>query len=356
MVEWMDTQVNRMHYMYAPEEELKNDLKQWDLDKFTSLAENNDCLLMVTGNDPNAYKGVPSERIMFAQKDRGEKLQGFSAAQLRGDMHWAIAGAPTKDWAKTVFPDKEESEAVDALWDAIFKTVRADQENPMAAWEEHVKTLTEKVDYLNEQKFKTLHYKSAGTDLSIDLHPDHAWIGGGHHSTFGTYYIPNMPTEEVFTTPRKFGVNGTVSSSKPLSALGNMIENFTLTFKDGRVVDYTAEKGYDTLKQLIGIDEGMEFLGEVALVPNDSPISNSGIIFNNTLYDENASCHLAIGTTITMAVKNGGNLTPEEMEAKEINYSRGHTDFMIGTADLDIEAEYEDGKRIQLFKNGNWAI
>jgi aminopeptidase len=356
MVDWIDTQVNRIHYTSAPEEELKDDLKQWEIDKYTSLINNNDCFLMVTGNDPSAYKDVPSERIMFVQKNRGEKLQAFSAGQLRGDMHWAIAGAPTVAWAKSVFPEKAETEAVEALWEAIFKTVRADQDNPIAAWEEHVKTLTEKVDYLNEQKFKTLHYKSEGTNLSIDLHPDHTWIGGGHHSTFGTYYIPNLPTEEVFTTPKKYGVNGTVSSTKPLSAMGNLIENFSLTFKDGRVVEYTAEKGYDTLKQLISIDEGMEFLGEVALVPYDSPISNSGIIFNNTLYDENASCHLAIGTAITMSVKDAGNLTPEEMEAKEINHSRGHTDFMIGSADLDIEAEYEDGKRIPLFKNGNWAV
>jgi aminopeptidase len=356
MVDWTDTQTSRIHLTLAAEEVLQNDLPSWEIDKYNSLVENHDCFLMITGNDPNAYKGVPSERMMFVQKNRGEKLQAFSAGQLRGDMHWAIAGAPTVGWAKSVFPDKSDEEAVETLWEAIFKTVRVDQDDPVAAWDEHVKTLTDKVNYLNEQQFKTLHYKSEGTDLSIDLHPDHTWIGGGHHSTFGTYYIPNLPTEEVFTTPRKYGVNGKVSSSKPLSAMGNIIDNFSLTFKDGKVIDFTAEEGYDTLKQLLSIDDGMGYLGEVALVPHDSPISNSGITFNNTLYDENASCHLAIGTSITMSVKDAGNLSPEQMEEKEINFSRGHTDFMIGSADLEIEAEYEDGKRIPLFKNGNWAI
>ncbi|MFC0187284.1 aminopeptidase [Fictibacillus aquaticus] len=355
-IDWNDSESNRYHYTGASEEVLQNDLQQWDIDKYHSLAENHDCLLMVTGNDPDAYKGVPPERMMMVQKNRGEKLQKFSEAQLRGDIHWAIAGSVTPGWAKSVFPDKNEEEAVEALWEAVFKTVRMDEENPVAAWEEHVGTLTDKMNYLNEQKFKTLHYKSATADLSIDLHPDHIWVGGGHHSTFGTYYIPNLPTEEVFTTPLKTGVNGTVSSTKPLSVMGNMIENFTLTFKDGKVVDYKAEKGEDTLKQLLSIDEGMLYLGEVALVPHDSPISNSGIVFNNTLYDENASCHLAVGTAITMTVDGGGAMSKEELEAKDVNQSRGHTDFMIGSADLQIEAEYSDGRRIQLFKDGNWAV
>ncbi|MFC7371124.1 aminopeptidase [Fictibacillus iocasae] len=354
-VDWGDIETKRYHLLGASEDVLADDLPQWEIDKYNSLAENHDALLMVTGSDPNGFKGIPPQRMMLAQKNRGEKLHDFSASQLRGDIHWAIAGAATKEWAQSVFPDKNEKEALDALWEAIFKTVRIDTENPVAAWEEHVGNLTEKMNYLNEQKFKTLHYKSEGTELSIDLHPDHVWVGGGHHSTFGTYYIPNLPTEEVFTTPLKTGVNGTVSSTKPLSAMGNMIENFSLTFKDGKVVEYKAEKGEDTLKQLLSIDEGMLYLGEVALVPHDSPISNSGIVFNNTLYDENASCHLAIGMAITMTVEGAGSLSKDELEAKEVNQSRGHTDFMIGSADLQIEAEYADGRRIPLFVDGNWA-
>ncbi|RZT15509.1 aminopeptidase [Fictibacillus sp. BK138] len=354
-VDWDDQELNRIHYLGATDDVLKNFTQQWDVDKFNSLADHNDCMLMITGNDPNGYVSIPPERIMFVQKDRSEKLQSVFSKRLRGDMHWAIVGVPTKAWAKSIYPKMETDEAVAELWEAIFKTVRIDQPEPIASWHEHSTTLTKKVDYLNEQRFKTLHYKSKGTNLTIDLHPDHTWVGGGHHSTFGTYYIPNLPTEEVFTSPHKYGVNGTVSSSKPLSAFGNLIENFTLTFKEGRVVDFTAEKGYETLQQLLNMDDGMLYLGEVALVPHDSPISNSGIIFNNTLFDENASCHLALGRVITMALKDAKNLNPEDFEEKGINFSSGHTDFMIGSEDLEIEAEYHDGKRVHLFKNGNWA-
>lgn len=355
-IEWTDSETNRIHLNHASTEVLKDNLPQWELDKYDSLIENHDCYLMVTGNDPSAYKGVDPERLLLVQQNAGEKLQAFGKARLNGEVPWLIAGAPTAGWAKSVFPDKNENDAIDALWDAIFKTVRVDQEDPIAAWETHVNTLKEKVTYLNEQRFKTLHYKSEGTDLSIDLHPDHKWMGGGHHSTFNTDYIPNMPTEEVFTTPLKSGVNGTVTSKKPLSAMGNLIENFSMTFKDGKVTDFTAETGYETLKQLLNIDEGMHYLGEVALVPHDSPISNSGIIFNNTLYDENASCHLAIGTAITVSVNGGEKLSKEELIEKGVNQSNGHTDFMIGSSDLSIEAEYQDGKRIPLFRDGNWAV
>ncbi|SDM54626.1 aminopeptidase [Fictibacillus solisalsi] len=355
-VEWTDTETNRIHLNNASEEVLKDNLPQWQIDMHESLVENNDCMLMVTGSDPNGFKGVPAERLMFVQKNAGERLEKVSKARLAGEVPWLIAGAPTAGWAKSVFPEKNETDAIEALWEAIFKTVRIDQPDPVAAWQEHGQTLVEKVNYLNEQKFKTLHYKSEGTDLSIDLHPEHVWIGGGHHSAFNTFYIPNMPTEEVFTAPLKEGVNGTVTSKKPLSAMGNIIENFTLSFKDGKVVDLKAEKGEDTLKQLLNIDEGMKYLGEVALVPYDSPISNSGIVFNNTLFDENASCHLALGMTISMNIPGADKLSKEELEAKGVNQSHGHTDFMIGSADLEIEAEYHDGKRIPLFTNGNWAI
>lgn len=355
VIDWNDSQSQRIHYEEAPEETLKN-IPQWTIDRYKDFADNHDALLHITGSDPKALEGVNPERLTMTQKTAGEKLRFFGKAQLTGDVSWLIAGVPTLAWAKTVFPEKNDAEAVDALWDAIFKTVRVDQENPIAAWEDHVKNLNEKVDYLNEKQFKTLHYSGPGTELSIDLHPDHLWIGGPHQSTFDIEYIPNLPTEEVFTTPLKDGVNGTVSSTKPLSALGNMIENFSLTFENGKVVDFKAEKGYDTLKQLLDIDEGMKHLGEVALVPDDSPISNSGIIFNNTLYDENASCHIALGGAIDMAVKGAAALSKDELDAKGVNQSLGHTDFMIGSADLDIDAETHDGERIALFRKGNWAF
>ena len=354
-VDWNDPALSRINLEEAPEDTLK-EVPKWTIDKFKDIAENNGAILSITGNDPKAFEGVNPERMTLVQRANGEQLKFFQKAQLSGETHWAIVGVPTKAWAKMVFPDKNEDEAVADLWEAIFKTVRADKEDPVAAWEEHSKSLIQKLDYLNEKHFKTLHYKGPGTELSIDLHPDHIWIGGGHKSTLGTTYIPNLPTEEVFTAPRKYGVNGTVTSTKPLSYFGNMIEDFSLTFENGKVVDYKAEKGYEALKQMLNIDEGMCYLGEVALVPHDSPISNSGIIFNNTLYDENASCHVALGNAITMNIDGASKYSKEEMEEREITSSFGHVDFMIGSGMLDIDGETTDGERIPLFRNGNWAI
>lgn len=355
VVDWGDSETSRINVQEAPEETLK-EIPQWEIDKMKHLVEHHDALLSIAGFDPKAFEGVDPARLTMRQKAAGEQLYFFQVAQLRGDTHWAIVGAPTVPWAKTVFPDLSDEEALEKLWEAVFKTVRVDQLDPVAAWEEHGKNLKEKMDYLNEKHFKTLHYKSEKTNLSIDLHPDHIWIGGGHNSTFGTSYIPNMPTEEVFTAPLREGVNGTVVSTKPLSAMGNMIENFSITFENGKVVDFKAEKGYEALKQVIEMDEGMKYLGEVALVPYDSPISNLGIIFNNTLYDENASCHLALGAAISMNIEGAGKLSKDEQLAKGINQSVGHTDFMIGSADLDIDGETLDGERVPLFRNGNWAF
>ncbi len=355
IIDWSDSESQRIYFEEAPEETLKQ-IEQWEIDRYKDLADHKDALLHITGSDPKALEGVNPERITMRQKASGEKLEFFSKAQMNGHLTWCIVGVPTQAWAKTVFPDRSEEEAVDALWEAIFKTVRVDQEDPIAAWEGHVQNLNDKVEYLTQKKFKALHYKAPGTDLVIELHPKHIWVGGPHHSANGDLFIPNLPTEEVFTTPLKEGVNGTVTSTKPLSAMGNMIENFSLTFEKGRVVDFKAEKGQEALKELLNIDEGMHYLGEVALVPDDSPISNSGIIFNNTLYDENASCHIALGGAIDMSVEGAAPMSRDELEEIGVNQSFGHTDFMIGSAELDLDGETEDGTLIPLFRKGNWVI
>ncbi|MFC7391646.1 aminopeptidase [Scopulibacillus cellulosilyticus] len=354
-VEWSDSPTGRIQFEEQPEESLK-EVPKWRVAMFEELVENHGAILQITGSDPNAYAGVDPKRIQISQQASGQALKFFQEAQLKGDIHWCIAGVPTEAWAKQVFPDKATDEAIEILWEAIFKTVRLDQENPVEAWKHHSKDLQEKMAYLNEQKFKALHYKGPGTDLSIELHPDHVWVAAGHKSTQGRTYIPNMPTEEVFTAPKKTGVNGTVTSTKPLALNGNLIENFSFTFKDGKVVDFSAEKGYDALKAMLDTDGGARFLGEVALVPHQSPISQSGIIFFNTLYDENASCHIALGNAITMNIKDSDNMSAEELTAQEVNQSYVHTDFMIGSSQLDIDAETKDGKRLPLFRNGNWAI
>lgn len=355
IVDWRDTLTSRIHIEEAPEETLKT-LPRWEIDRFKSFIEDHDCLISLTGNDPKAYESVDPKRLMMMSKAQGEQLAFFQTAQLTGNIHWSIIGVPTAAWATAVFPDKSEDEAIATLWEAIFAATRIDQGDPIHNWEVHDKILKEKVEKLNSYHFKTLHYKSSKTDLSIDLHPDHVWVGGSQCSTIGRSYISNMPTEEVFTAALKTGVNGTVVSTKPLSVMGHMIENFSLIFKNGKVVDFRAEKGYEALQQILEMDDGIKFIGEVALVPYDSPISSSGTVFMNTLFDENASCHLALGAAITMSIKNTDGLSKEVLNEKGVNQSSGHIDFMIGSQDLDIDGETAHGERIPVFRNGNWAI
>jgi aminopeptidase len=269
---------------------------------------------------------------------------------------WCVASIPTKPWAKKVFPDLSEEEAVEKLWENIFKTVRVDMEYPVAAWDEHKSNLKKSMEFLNNSKFKFLHYKnSLGTDLRIELPKDHIWLGGSDLTPEGVEFIANMPTEEVFTLPKKNGVNGVVWSSMPINRNGNIIDKFSLTFKEGRIVDFSAEEGYDVLKTLVETDEGSRYLGEVALVPYASPISKLGILFYNTLFDENASCHLAIGEAYPVCIKNGENMSKEELKKAEVNDSSVHVDFMIGTKDLEITGIAESGQEIPVFKDGNFA-
>ena len=263
----------------------------------------------------------------------------FQEAQSNGAINWCIASVPSEKWAAKIFPDLNSEEQMEALWEQIFHTTRVDLDDPVAAWEQHIETLNEKADFLNEKNFKSLHYKAPGTDLTIDLAEDHVWMAAGFKTNTGIPFIPNIPTEEVFTMPHKDGINGTVSSTKPLNYGGNLVEDFSLTFENGKVVDYQAKEGYDTLKSILETDEGARSLGEVALVPHDSPISNSGLIFFNTLFDENASCHIALGKALLLNLKDSKNLSKEEMIEKGFNESITHVDFMIGSADLDIDGK-----------------
>jgi aminopeptidase len=250
----------------------------------------------------------------------------------------------------------EESERMDALWQQIFKITRADKADPEEAWKQHIQSLTDKLNYFNEKRFKQLHYKAPGTDLTIELPAEHLWVGGGMVNDQGTPFQPNMPTEEVFTMPHKNGVNGTVASTKPLNYGGNLINNFSITFKDGRIVDYHAEQGQDTLKQIIETDEGAHYLGEVSLVPHHSPISETNLIFYNTLFDENASCHLAIGHSFPFNYRGGRKMSLDTLESLGANQSLTHVDFMVGSGELAIDGETADGQQIPIFRKGNWVI
>ncbi|TCS82121.1 aminopeptidase [Tepidibacillus fermentans] len=354
-VEWNDEKLARIKYDLAPDEAFK-EFPMWKAKGFEEMAENGAGFMSIISSDPDLLKGVDPKRIATFNKTAGLALQKYREYVLSDRVSWTVIGVPSKEWAAKVFPGLSEEEQIAKLWDAIFKVSRVDVEDPIQAWKEHNENLLKKVNYLNEKKYKKLHYKAKGTDLTIELPEEHIWLGGGGENQKDVYFNPNIPTEEVFTLPLKNGVNGVVRSTKPLNYSGNLIDNFSLTFKDGRIVDFTAEQGYDILKTLIETDEGSHYLGEVALVPYDSPISQTNILFYNTLYDENASCHLAIGSAYSSCLENGTNLSKEELKKKGANQSITHVDFMIGSRNLDIDGETKDGKLEPIFRQGNWAF
>lgn len=354
-VEWSDEELTLIKFMNAPEEAFK-EFPKWKADGYEDLAKNGAAFLAISASNPELLKDVDPKRIAESNKTRSIALKKYREYIMNSTVAWSIVSIPTKAWSKKVFPNLSEESAIEKLWENIFKIVRVDNDSPIDAWNDHLDNLQKKVEFLNEKKFKKLHYVSKGTDLTIELPEKHIWAGGGEYNSKQTYFVANMPTEEVFTLPLKTGVNGKVKSTKPLNYSGNLIDNFTLIFKDGKIVDFSAEKGYETLKKLIETDEGSHYLGEVALVPYDSPISNSNIIFYNTLFDENASCHLALGEAYPICLEGGSNMNEEELEKSGANSSLTHVDFMVGSSDLDITGETRDGEVVHIFKNGNWAF
>jgi aminopeptidase len=354
-IEWNDDELTLIKYMNAPEESLK-EFPEWKAAPFETLAKNGAAFLSISASNPELLKSVDPSKIAEANKAKSKALKNYRECIMNSTVAWSVISIPTKAWARKVFSEVSEDEAIDKLWESIFKIVRIDNEDPIAAWNEHVNNMQSKVDFLNEKRFKKLHYVSNGTDLTIELPEKHIWEGPGEYNAEKTYFVPNMPTEEVFTLPLKTGVNGIVKSTKPLNYSGNLINNFTLTFKEGKIVDFTAEEGCEILKKLIETDEGSCYLGEVALVPYDSPISKSNIIFYNTLFDENASCHLAFGMAYPTCLEGGSEMNEEELEKAGVNTSLTHVDFMVGSKDLDITGETAAGEKFQIFKNGNWAF
>lgn len=354
-VEFQDENITRIKYEKAPDEAF-TEYPMWRAKGMEEMAENGAAFLSIYSPNPELLKGINPQRIAMWNKTAGTALKKYRSYMMTDQARWSLISVPTAEWAAKVFPDVEEAEAIEKLWDAIFKIVRIDQEDPIAAWHAHNETLKQKVTYLNDKQYVQLMYEAQGTSLTVNLPENHVWQGGGSVDQGGIRFNPNMPTEEVYTMPHKDGVNGTVRSTKPLNYGGNVINNFTLTFKDGVVVDFTAETGYETLEQLLNMDEGSRRLGEVALVPHRSPISNSGLTFYNTLFDENASNHLALGEAYPVNLQNGTAMTPEELAERGANKSLVHEDFMIGSVDMNIYGVTKDGKREPIFKNGNWAF
>lgn len=356
VVLWNDEQCTRFNYLYSPIEVLE-DYPDWLKDSVLHYAKKGAAILSISASNPELMKGIDSTKIAAAKKAASIATREFSERIMTNENPWSIISLPTKAWATKVYPDLSPEDAVNKLWETIFNVVRVNEADPVAAWETHKNNLIEKMNYLNEKNFKTLHFKnSKGTDLYVDLAVNHIWCGGAELSSAGIEFIANMPTEEIFTMPKKDGVNGKVFSSKPLNYGGALINNFSLEFKDGKVVYFEAEEGYEALKSLVETDEGASRLGEVALVPFDSPISNSDTIFYNTLYDENASCHLAFGKAYNLTIKGGKTMSTDELLAKGGNDSLVHVDFMIGTEDLNITGIGFDGSESPIFTKGNWAF
>ncbi|MFD2671913.1 aminopeptidase [Marinicrinis sediminis] len=354
-VEWLDDEITRTKYEMAPDEAF-HEYPMWRARGWEEMAENNAAFLSVTASNPDLLKGIDPERISNANKAAGRALETWRSYMMADKVSWSIVAVPSPAWAAKVFPDKPESEQVDALWDAIFSATRVYMDSPVEAWKTHTQSLDEKADYLNKKKFKKLHYQGTGTDLTIELPSNHTWVSAGSTNAAGNLFMANMPTEEVFTAPLKEGVNGTVRSTKPLSYGGTLIKDFSFTFQDGKVVDMEAAEGLDVLKRLLEMDEGAPYLGEVALVPHRSPISDTNLIFYNTLFDENASSHIALGKAYPFCLEGGKDMSAEEVKQSGLNNSIVHVDFMIGSANMNIDGELEDGTKEPLFRDGNWAI
>ncbi|MEA3423015.1 MAG: aminopeptidase [Bacillota bacterium] len=352
---WNDERLDRVRYLQAPDD-IFDEVPEWKKMFYLENVRKDAAYLKLSGSDPDILNGVEQDKIVRNSKAFGKALKEYRERLMANRNVWCVASAPTKAWAMKMFPGFSEDEAKDKLWEAIFKANRIDREDSFVAIEQHKENLKRSLDFLNSQGLKKLFYKnSLGTDLTIELSENHVWLGGSDFMDNGIEFMANLPTEEVFTLPKKDGVNGIVYSSKPFVYNGTLIEDFNITFKDGKVVKYDARNGKEALKSLVELDEGSCYLGEVALVPHESPISQMNILFYNTLFDENASCHLALGEAYPICIKGGENMTKEELEKEGVNSSIAHEDFMVGTEDLSIIGIDKEDKEVVVFENGNFV-
>ncbi len=354
-VEWSYQPLQKLHVRHRSPKTLAA-VEDWELAKLNHRADTLPCMIYILSEDPDGLAGMNQEKNARAMQERYKVIKPIRD-RMENRYQWCIAAVPGVKWAKKIFPDEPRGRAVEKLWEAILSTSRA-TDDPEKAWREHNADLAKKCEYLNSLGIESLHYKSSnGTDLRVGLIPDALFMGGGENALGSGYYFnPNIPSEEVFTTPRAGDADGIVYSTMPLSYRGELIEDFWVRFEKGRAVEVHAEKGTALLQQMISMDEGAAMLGECALVPFDSPIRNSGILFYNTLFDENAACHLALGNGFSNCIKDYDKYTLDECREKGVNDSQIHVDFMIGSDDLDIVAHTRDGRDVQIFKDGNWAF
>ena len=353
-VEWSDQPLTKTHVRYQSVKTM-GEVTEWEKARLEHYCNVLPARIHLTSADPDGLKGVNMGKVSKANQMSYPILKPYRDRRENKEQ-WCIAAVPGKAWAKKVFPGERTSVAVEKLWDAILSASRV-TDDPIKAWEAHNANMAKRCEYLNSLKIRTLHYTAEnGTDLTVGMIGEGCWRGGGDTSLQGIYFNPNIPTEECFISPKRGEAEGIVYSSKPLSYRGQLIDNFSIRFENGKAVEVHAEKGEEQLKDMICMDEGAAYLGECALVPQASPISESGLLFYNTLFDENAACHLALGMGFADTIQDFQNKTLDECRELGINDSMIHVDFMIGCDSMNIEATCEDGKVVSIFRNGNWAF
>ena len=354
IVEWNYQPLEKIHVRYRSLKTMGT-VEEWQLARQEHFCQVIPARLHLISEDPDGLKGMNMEKVAKARQMQYPILKPYRDRRENMDQ-WCIAAVPGAAWAKKVFPGLPKGKAMEKLWEAILYTARV-TEDPIKAWEEHNADLKARCDYLNSLGIESLHYTADnGTDLAVGVISEGMFCGGGETSKQGIFFNPNMPTEECFISPMRGKAEGTVYSTKPLSYQGQLIDNFWFRFEGGKVVECGAEVGEDLLKTMVSMDEGASYLGECALVPQKSPIAESGILFYNTLFDENASCHLALGMGYADTIRDHHNKTLEECRALGINDSMIHEDFMIGCDTMNIDAVCADGKTVPIFRNGNWAF
>ncbi len=355
-VDWDYQPLQKLHVRHQSVKTL-GEVTEWQKAKLQHFVDVVPCRIHLVSEDPDGLKGINMEKLAKSRQLRYPIVKPYHD-QLENKDQWCIAAVPGAAWAKKVFPGMRTSAAMEKLWEAILNTSRVSEgKDPVKAWEEHNADLHDRCAYLNGLHIRSLHYTADnGTDLTVGMIPEGEWKGGGDTSLQGIFFNPNIPTEECFISPKRGEAEGIVYSTKPLSYQGQLIENFSVRFENGKAVEVKAEKGEELLKTMVSMDEGAAYLGECALVPQRSPIAESGILFYNTLFDENAACHLALGMGFADTIQDFQNKTLDECRALGVNDSMIHEDFMIGCDGLNIDGTCEDGKVVPIFRNGNWAF
>lgn len=352
---WGDEEMLRMRVNNAPRDSF-TEYPTWHINGLMNMIENGDALLSISCANPDLLNGLDTEFVSGMQKAHLQNYSPVSMAVSRNSINWCVVAASHPEWAQKIFPELTSEKAEEKLWEAIFETTRSTQPDPIAAWQEHIQNLKKRASYLQAKKYSALHYKAPGTDLTLGLPVGHKWISAQSLAENGVVFTANMPTEETFTLPDRHRADGVVAATFPLSYGGSLIEDFSVSFENGRIVKVYAKKNEAILQKLVETDEGSARLGEIALVPASSPISKRGHLFYNTLFDENASCHIAIGRAYRFTLIGGEELTEEEFATAGGNTSLNHVDFMIGSSQMDIDGITQDGARDPVMRSGEWAF